>query len=918
MKRGLVRLALLVCALLGLSTLAPAAMAAQSPEITSNMCAHDYPKWGYWAEPSHSGLAYDEANKVYTRVEYTGEYVVVETYDEDFAFLSGRTIAMELPIYGGFHSGESYNFLIFGQENPTESDTTEVIRVVKYDKNWNRLGQASLLGGNTTVPFDASSLSTAEYNGYLYIRTGHEMYTSSDGLNHQSNLTMNVRISDMEITDSFYGVMNADYGYVSHSFCQFIAVDEAEQAIVAVDHGDANPRAVTLTKYCASAGQDSFMEGKLVSLGNGSYTYKYADHTDVLPIMGSYGDNATGVSLGGFAISDSSYLTVGTSVPQVEEDFDTEVQRNVFLTVTDKDLSSTKVVWLTDYEVIQAVDLSNPYIVPINSNKFMILWVSDTTYATLNYLFVDGQGNRVGTHYTKKIACNSYLSDCQPILADGKVVWYMTGTCEPVFFTIDPEDPDTVIDSHVMQYSTDAFPTETEGSTTLCECLLCGYSTIIEVPALSSGEYTLVESSQPTCEEEGVLAYQWVTPFDEVITVSQTTKALGHDYGEWTLPGGAVCGNYVRYSRTCSRCKEAEYKTVWYSHDYQLSVVEPTCEEWGHSVMTCSRCGDNYILSSSNTSPTGHDWGREVIKGVPCAGTGYGEKVCGSCGEVERTEYNYIYDHSYVENDGPECTYQCEWCGAEKGHWYWECYGTEGLYECRYCEEFFFQTDSGYEPHTHSFGDWQVDLEPTETDSGAQTHWCTVCGYGEQVTIPPASENPFEDVSFGVYYYDPVLWAVEEKITTGTDATHFSPGTICTRAQVVTFLWRAAGSPTPGSDENPFVDVNREVGYWYYDAVLWAIEKGITIGMDDTHFAPDEKCTRAQVCMFLWRTVGEPSVTGCDNPFADVAQGQWFYAPVIWAVDAKVTNGITPTTFVPNDPCTRGQIVTFLYRAMAE
>ena len=109
--------------------------------------------------------------------------------------------------------------------------------MVKYSKDWQRLGQASLYGANTTVPFDAGSLRMDEYGGYLYIRTCHEMYTNSDGLNHQANLTMAVRQSDMSVTDSYYEVMNTDYGYVSHSFNQFILVDE-QGRIVTLDHGD--------------------------------------------------------------------------------------------------------------------------------------------------------------------------------------------------------------------------------------------------------------------------------------------------------------------------------------------------------------------------------------------------------------------------------------------------------------------------------------------------------------------------------------------------------------------------------------------------------------------------------------------------------------------------------------------------------
>ena len=215
MKRKLLRrMGALVCTGALLLSLVPAAAAAGTPAESRNIHKEDYTTW---SKPVTSYLYENQAGGL-TRVEYIDGKVVIEDYSSDFAFQSSRTVAPELPIWGGFFAGSAYNFLIFGQQNPGESDSTEVIRVVKYDKDWNRLGAASLRGARTTIPFDAGSLRCDEYGGYLYIRTCHEMYTSSDGLNHQANLTMAVRQSDMSITDSYYDVMNISYGYVSHSF----------------------------------------------------------------------------------------------------------------------------------------------------------------------------------------------------------------------------------------------------------------------------------------------------------------------------------------------------------------------------------------------------------------------------------------------------------------------------------------------------------------------------------------------------------------------------------------------------------------------------------------------------------------------------------------------------------------------------
>ena len=184
-----------------------------------------------------------------------------------------------------------------------------------------------------------------------------------------------------------------------------------------------------------------------------------------------------------------------------------------------------------------------------------------------------------------------------------------------------------------------------------------------------------------------------------------------------------------------------------------------------------------------------------------------------------------------------------------------------------------------------------------------------------EVIFMKANGNPqtgvFVDVATGSYYEDAVDWAVENGITKGTDDTHFSPDGICTRAQAVTFLWRAAGSPKPETRTMPFADV--PAGSYYYDAVLWAVGNGITKGTSDTTFSPNMTCTRAQIVAFLWRSEKSPAA-GTANPFADVKSTAYYADAVLWAVKENITRGTTNTTFSPDADCTRSQIVTFLWR----
>jgi hypothetical protein len=178
---------------------------------------------------------------------------------------------------------------------------------------------------------------------------------------------------------------------------------------------------------------------------------------------------------------------------------------------------------------------------------------------------------------------------------------------------------------------------------------------------------------------------------------------------------------------------------------------------------------------------------------------------------------------------------------------------------------------------------------------------------GSQETI--AEKIQFTDVAEDTWYSKAVQWAVTNQITDGTGNGLFLPLKECTRAEIVTFLWKQAGRPV-SDGENPFTDVTK--GDWYYDAVLWAVENGITIGTGNNCFSPNKTCTRAEIVRFLWNQEGKPAVQA-NNPFQDVSGSDWYYESVLWAVGIKVTNGTSADTFSPMKTCTRAEAVTFLY-----
>ena len=242
----------------------------------------------------------------------------------------------------------------------------------------------------------------------------------------------------------------------------------------------------------------------------------------------------------------------------------------------------------------------------------------------------------------------------------------------------------------------------------------------------------------------------------------------------------------------------------------------------------------------------------------------------------------------------------------------------------------------------HSWGKWSHIVEATCTESGLDERTCMNCGWTEQQISEPAGHiwddgaenedgemvytcrvcgattddkpyvNPFTDVKEGDFFYDSVQWAVENGVTTGATATTFNPNGQCQRAQVVTFLWRAAGEPEPTTTDNPFTDV-KETDF-FYKAVLWAVENNITNGTSATTFGPYALCNRAQVVTFLWRANGCP-LAFTENIFSDVRSGTFYEQAVLWAIEKGITNGISATEFGVENICNRAQVVTFLYRA---
>lgn len=418
-------------------------------------------------------------------------------------------------------------------------------------------------------------------------------------------------------------------------------------------------------------------------------------------------------------------------------------------------------------------------------------------------------------------------------------------------------------EGHSYTYAVTMAPTISAAGDLAGTCSKCGSTTTVTLPKLDTTNYNYAVVTAATCTANGTGRYTWKT----------TT------YGTFTFD--------VTIPKT--------------SHSYTYAVTTtPTTSATGVLTGTCSRCGNKTTITLPKLNTT--DYNYSVTKAATCTVTGTGRYTW------KTTTYGTFYfdvtipktAHSYTTTvTQPTCTAQG--------------YTT---HTCSVCGDSY--KDSYTNALGHAWDSGVVTKPATETEPGVKTFTCTRCGETKTEIIPKldGKPNPFVDVAEGQYYYAPVLWAYYHtpRVTGGTDKTHFSPNQNCTREQIVTFIWKAYGGTAPKMVYNPFQDVKSD--QYYYNAVLWAVENGITSGVGGGKFGVSQPCTREQVVTFLWTAAGKPEPTAASNPFRDVKAGQYYYKPVLWAVENGITKGMTADTFGVGKTCTRAQVVTFLYKAV--
>lgn len=411
-------------------------------------------------------------------------------------------------------------------------------------------------------------------------------------------------------------------------------------------------------------------------------------------------------------------------------------------------------------------------------------------------------------------------------------------------------------------------------------------------------------------------------------TALKTVNFLGNDK-QWDA---------INIKGSNEAINSADKTFAGHTHSYCDTVIEPTCTERGYTLHKCS-CGDE--KQDSYKEPLGHSYKNGVcircgilsaqhdhdfkplITEPTCTSEGFTTYIC-SCGENYTKDYVSALEHKTELRNAKAAT-------CLNG-------GYTGDEVCTVCEKIFKAgseisalghetelrgkkaatcTETGYSGDTVCTR--CGDIIKPGNNIGSLGHKfaggkCSVCGANDPDYKPSAVTPSFEDVKPGTFYYEAVQWAVENGITAGTGATTFSPNSGCSRYQIVVFLWRTAGCPAAKAEVN-FTDVAPADSF--YEAVQWAVECGITKGTSATKFSPYAVCTRAQIVAFLYRAAGSPPVTG-SNIFFDVAPNAFYRNAVIWATGRGITKGTSSTTFSPNATCTRAEVVTFLFRALVK
>lgn len=563
--------------------------------------------------------------------------VYVASYNKNYQKISEKTINFELPIFGGFYSGEAFNYMVFGQMNTEESTTKEVYRIVKYDKNFNKISHASIIGSqcNTITPFRSSSVSMAESGNELTVHTSRLRFTSDDGLNHQSQFTVVLDTRTMTPTNNLKLFQD---NHVSHSFNQFVQYDNG--ARVLVDHGDAYPRSVVLSKY----------------LGKSQFGYENYNEVSLFTIPGPTGANCTGVYVGGFEVSENNYIVSINTIDHSKatgynsfsiEGLEVDIRDAVLLISAKNNTSASAVkqVYLTDY-ANSYLHASAPYLVKLTEKWFAVLWTEykavkkqsgNSTYYNyvengIKYVIVDENGNKLSDIET--VSATARLSDCQPILADKKIIWHYDDGSKRNICSLDiSSELEAIAHTHTLETIASKASTCTiQGNNKYYKCTICGkcFKDSSATTATTANAEMLPLASHKggtaTCTKKANCSVCG-TPYG---------PTLPHLSGDWVVSDQANCTHAGTKIKKCLLCgKTLETGSIPQENHVPGEWVvskQPDCTNPGTKVKKCTVCG--LTVETGSVPSKGHVPGEWVVTEEPTISS-FGKKVkyCTVCFE---------------------------------------------------------------------------------------------------------------------------------------------------------------------------------------------------------------------------------------------------------------------------------------------
>ncbi len=769
------------------------------------------------------------------------------------------TLSIEKPydLFGGMVCDSSgYLYAVFAFEDDGTNYDVDNVFVYKYTSSGQYISRAGANGDESMYSYyDQSFYTKIPFNSgncdiALYGNMLAVNYAREMYSGHQSNSLFVIYTDTMTGTGKMYN-------YNSHSFDQRVSPYSKTGGFIATSHGDCYPRSFNTCIYSSSG------------LVNELDTFSFWTWENSLTEYNMWNINTTFAKLGNILQTGKGAALIGASVRSLSSDA-TEEPCDLFVQVFDPETG--KYITTGDRTGLAGPDGNTA------TTDHGVVWLTD----------LEGTGKTVS-----EVQAIDIDSDTIVVLYE---VSTATGKTSPV---------------------TRIVPSSFEESF----YIVLGGDGRIKKQATSLGGTRLNKDEDPVCSMNTV---QWVS-----------NEGYNDD----------IILNCLYFAETVPQ--EDEELHIWGAVGHSLidTVVGPTCTEQGYTEHKCPLCG--YTYKDSYTDATGHNWGEWTVTQYPTdTEPGVATRKC-------------LNDPSHVDikilpvtcamHDMEEITGTEAGCETEGAKTYYRCRICMGLFADKAGTKRIFSLDEiKIQPTGHSWGtptySWTEDhssctatsvcgndpshvlsetsasvisviSEPTLISEGTAEVTASFKNavFGTQKITVTLPKKTFSDVRTGAYYYDPVYWAVGKGITNGTSDTTFSPDNKCTRGQIVTFLYRAAGSPEIGEVDNPFGDIKKSD--YYYDAVLWAVSKGITKGMSANRFAPGEPCTRGQIVTFLYRYCGDGEEPDASNPFTDVKTGDYYYIPVMWASRHEITNGVSATKFAPSSACTRGQVVTFLYRA---